>query len=145
MDTLLRLRDELPPGDNLFCLMGADSFLGLRRWHRGAEIPFAAPLIVASRPGQSLGDLAAVLPDGLSIDAESTYAAPQADTEVRYYTLHNAAGITTLFYLLPDLHVEISASEIRRQVHAARGRLPAGHELLPDPVAEYIASHSLYR
>ncbi len=145
MDTLLRLRSELLPGDALFCLMGADSFLGLRRWHRGAEIPFAAPLIVASRPGQGLGDLAAVLPDGLSIDAESTYAAPQADTDVRLYTLRNAAGLTAMFYLLPDLHVEISASEIRRQVHAARGRLPAGHELLPNPVAEYIAVHGLYK
>ena len=37
----------------LFFLMGADSFLGLSRWHRAAEIPFAAPLIVASRPGQT--------------------------------------------------------------------------------------------
>ena len=32
--------------------MGADAFFGLRRWHRAAEIPFVAPLIVASRPGQ---------------------------------------------------------------------------------------------
>ncbi|MGB7547747.1 MAG: nicotinate-nicotinamide nucleotide adenylyltransferase, partial [Terracidiphilus sp.] len=68
IDTLLRLRAELPPGGVLFCLMGADSFLGLRRWHRGAEIPFVAPLIVASRPGQPLGDLAAALPAGLSLD-----------------------------------------------------------------------------
>ena len=145
IDTLLRLRNELPPGDALFCLIGADSFLGLRRWHRGAEIPFVAPLIVASRPGERLGDLAAVLPHGLSVDTESTCAAPQADTEVRSYTLCNAAGVTAPFYLLPGLHIEISASEIRRQVHAARGRLPEGHELLPDPVAEYIAVHGLYR
>ena len=34
--------------------MGADSFFGLRHWHRAAEIPFVAPLIVASRPGQPL-------------------------------------------------------------------------------------------
>ena len=67
IDTLMRLRSELPRADKLFCLMGADSFLGLRHWHRGAEIPFVAPLIVASRPGQSLEDLAAALPAGLSI------------------------------------------------------------------------------
>ena len=40
-------------GCTLYCLMGADSFAGLRQWHRAAEIPFVAPLIVASRPGQS--------------------------------------------------------------------------------------------
>ena len=51
LETLQSLRTELPPGCTLFCLMGADSFVGLRRWHRAAEIPFVAPLIVASRPG----------------------------------------------------------------------------------------------
>jgi nicotinic acid mononucleotide adenylyltransferase len=126
--------------------MGADSFLSLRRWHRGAEIPFAAPLIVASRPRQSLSDLAAVLPDGLSVAAETPdHAAPHADTELRTYTLRNANGQTAPFYLLSGLHIEISASEIRRQVHAARGRLSSGHNLLPDAVAEYIAAHNLYR
>jgi nicotinate-nucleotide adenylyltransferase len=142
IDTLLGLRAMLPPGGALFCLMGADSFLALRHWHRGTEIPFAASLIVASRPGQRLGDLAAVLPAGLSIDAEA--AAPGA-VEVQSYTLRNGAGATAPFYLLPGLHVEISASEIRRQVRAARGRLPAGHELLPDAVSDYIAAHKLYR
>ncbi len=145
IDTLIRLRAEMPRGDTLFCLMGADSFLGLRRWHRGAEIPFVAPLIVASRPGQSLGDLTAVLPDGLSIDGEPIDEGPRGAIEVRSYTLRNADGMVAPFYLLPGLHVEISASEIRRQVHAARGRLRAGHQLLPNPVAEYIAAHNLYR
>jgi hypothetical protein len=41
--------------------------------------------------------------------------------------------------------VEISASQIRLQVHAALGRLPGGHELLSDTVCEYIAAHRLYR
>ena len=40
-----------------FCLMGADSFFGLLRWHRAAELPFVAPLIVASRPGQPMDGL----------------------------------------------------------------------------------------
>ena len=49
--------------------MGADSFFGLRRWHRAAEIPFVAPLIVASRPDpssrtRSSAELKAALPDG---------------------------------------------------------------------------------
>lgn len=145
IDTLLRLHAQLPPGDALFCLMGADSFLSLRHWHRGAQIPFVAPLIVVSRPGQTLGNLAAVLPDGLSVDGQSVEEGPRAATEVRSYTLRNAAGALAPFYLLPGLHLEISASEIRRQVHAARGRLRAGHQLLPDSVAEYIATHNLYR
>ena len=54
IDTLEGLRAALAPECALFCLMGADAFFGLRRWHRAAEIPFMAPLIVASRPGQPL-------------------------------------------------------------------------------------------
>jgi nicotinate-nucleotide adenylyltransferase len=145
IDALLRLRGELATGARLFCLMGADSFLGLRLWHRGVEIPFVAPLIVASRPGQSLEDLAAVLPVGLSLETVSVDAGESNGVEVSRYTLCNSSGVTAPFYLLPGLHVEISASEIRRQVHAARGRQLAGHELLPEDVSEYIAAHGLYR
>jgi nicotinate-nucleotide adenylyltransferase len=144
IDTLLRLRAELPDDCALFCLMGADSFLALRDWRRGADIPFAAPLIVASRPGQQLDDLAAALPPDISI-----IAAPVSNLsngiEVRIFTLRNPAGAATPFYLLPGLEIEVSASEIRRQAQAAHGRLDAGHDLLPEAVSDYIAAHGLYR
>ena len=41
LDTLERLREELPARSALYCLMGADSLAGLRKWHRGEEIPLA--------------------------------------------------------------------------------------------------------
>jgi len=151
IDTLERLRAEMPGGGTLFCLMGADSFHGLRRWHRGAEIPFVAPLIVASRPGQPLTSLASALPAGLSIDvqpAQPILGQPD-QVEFRCLTLRNAAGATTPFYLLPGLHIDISASpirsQLRRQAQAARGRLRSEQELLTLAVSEYIATHNLYR
>ncbi len=67
IDALLHLRKKFPAAA-LFTLMGADSLLSLRHWHRAVEVPFLAPLIVASRPGERLEDLAAVLPAGLVID-----------------------------------------------------------------------------
>ena len=145
IDTLLRLRGELPPNGSLFCLMGADSFLNLRHWHRGDEIPFAAPLIVASRPGQKLQDFADVLPSGLALNVSSGEARTVSGIAMCTFVLRNAVGATTPFYLLPDLEIEISASEIRRQAHAALGGLCAGHDLLPDRVCEYIAEKGLYR
>ena len=136
LETLLALRAELPPESELFCLMGADSFAALRRWHRAAEIPFAAALIVASRPGESLIDLEAALPTGLTLEA-----APERGTnELHRYTLRNPAGEQAPFYLLPNLEIEISASEIRRQMHAADQST-----LLSPPVLEYIRAHGLYR
>jgi nicotinate-nucleotide adenylyltransferase len=147
IDTLHALKKEMPLKSALFCLMGADSFLALRRWHRGAELPFVAPLIVASRPGQSLADLAAVLPAGLSIDAEPSPPVEFAAIDPRIYTLRNPSGATTAFYLLPGLHIDISATAIREEVHSGVARIPAGqghHSDLSDAVFDYIALHNLY-
>ena len=143
IDTLRRLCEQFPLAQ-LFTLLGADSLLGLRRWFRGSEIPFVAPLIVASRPGEGLEDMAAILPDGLTVHDEAT-AENAEGVPMRVFTLRNAAGASTPFYLLPGLEIEISASEIRQQVSAALDRVCAGHELLPDTVCDYIASHGLYR
>ena len=143
IETLMRLRQQYPSA-TLFMLMGADSLVGLSHWYRGAEIPFVTPLIVASRPGQRLQDLTAILPDGLTIDEDTTAAENAAEIPLRVFTLRNTAGTTTPFYLLPGLEIEISASDIRAQANAALDRLYAGHDLLPDAVCEYIAGHGLY-
>jgi nicotinate-nucleotide adenylyltransferase len=145
LDSLLRLRAELPPDDVLFCLMGADAFFGLRRWHRSAEIPFVAPLIVASRPGQRMDELKSALPEEVSIESAPDAAWTGSSVEVRFYLLRNSAGDSAPFYLLPGLNVEISASEIREQVRAASGTRTKGHELLPGAVSDYIRTHNLYR
>lgn len=144
IDALTALRAKLPADAELYCLMGADSFVGLRRWHHGAEIPFVAPLIVASRPGQPLEEIAEILPAGLSIDSNSQLASQFPDDELRIYTLRNATGATKPFFLLPGVHVDISATEIREQVRAAADKNPTGRNLLPDAVYAYIAARSLY-
>jgi len=153
LDTLLELRAELPPGGELFCLMGADSLLGLRRWHRAAEIPFAAPLIVASRPGQPLDDLRDALPSGLTMEEAATRFPEEplgADhIEMRTWLLRNGAGRAVPFYLLPGLHIEISASKIRALIHqgdsTAAATLDAERALVPNAVLEYIRARGLYR
>jgi nicotinate-nucleotide adenylyltransferase len=152
-ETLEALRGELPADGALFCLIGADSFFGLRGWHRAAEIPFVAPLIVASRPGKRpehwIAGLRKALPAGLEIEAAFETDGVKSEVEVRAYVLRNSAGESAPLYLLPGLHVEISASEIREQVREGEGEQlagsAAGRALLPAAVFEYIRSHGLYR
>jgi nicotinate-nucleotide adenylyltransferase len=149
IDTLLRLRKRFPSAA-LFTLMGADSLRNLPQWHRGEEVPFVAPLIVASRPGEQLEDLTAILPAGLSIseDAEAgqkEMGQAEAEGLLRIFTLRNAAGASTGFYLLPGVEIDISATEVRQQVSAGLDQLCAGHALLSDAVCGYIAAHELYR
>jgi nicotinate-nucleotide adenylyltransferase len=150
LETLLGLRAELPPEGALFCLMGADAFAGLRRWHRAAEIPFVAPLIVASRPGESLDNLKAFLPEGIAIVSQSQPELHGEQVELRRFILRNSDGELAPLYLLPGLEIEISASDIREQVRireqaraAVEGRKPE-RELLPAPVSDYIRAHGLY-
>ncbi len=158
VETLQQFRNALPANDELYCLMGADSFVGLRLWHRAAEIPFVAPLIVASRPGQSLSDLKALLPVGLVMEPSEDKGAvddvaSRFNVAVRCYSLQGQTGTVTgqrtSFYLLPGLNVEISASRIREMARARSGSIEgseaAGHALLPEAVFDYIRSHSLYR
>ncbi|MFP5209266.1 MAG: nicotinate (nicotinamide) nucleotide adenylyltransferase [Acidobacteriota bacterium] len=140
VETLAEVRAALPAGSELFCLMGADSFAGMRHWHRAADVPFAAPLIVASRPGQQLDDLQAWLPPGCVLESESRLCEVRHGVEVHIYFLVNAEGGRRAFYLLPDLDVEISASEIRGRIHA----LQAEGELLPAAVSDYVRAHGLY-
>jgi nicotinate-nucleotide adenylyltransferase len=144
LEALLRLGGELPGGGTLFCLMGADSFAGLRGWHRAAEIPFAARLIVASRPGQKLDDLKAALPAGLTIETVLKPQEMRSEIEVRCYSVRNQAGENAPFYLLPGLEIEISASDIREQVRGGSGGSEPGRALVPSPVSEYILAHGLY-
>lgn len=154
LETLQMLRDGLSPQGALFCLMGADSFFGLQRWHRAAEIPFVAALIVASRPGQRPGEwiegLREALPTGLTIEATPGEPHRESDTELCAYTLQNPAGDSAPLYLLPGLHVDISASDIRSQIRDQIGEHESaetglGARLLPAAVLDYIQAHGLYR
>ncbi|MBS1823165.1 MAG: nicotinate (nicotinamide) nucleotide adenylyltransferase [Acidobacteria bacterium] len=56
VDTLDRFRREMP-GEQLYCLVGADSFLSLRQWREPGRLLALAEWIVVSRPGHSLSDL----------------------------------------------------------------------------------------
>ena len=149
INTLKELRAELTHESQLYCLMGADSLLSLRHWHRAAEIPFVAPLIVASRPGLPLDDLKAMLPPGLAMEAAGSADVSDSKVEVRYFSLVRRTGEggveRTPFYVLPGLDVEISASGIREQARAGVGAIERGQGVLPEAVAEYIRAHGLYR
>ncbi len=144
VETLLRLRAELPSEGTLFCLMGADSFAALRHWHRAAEIPFIAQLIVASRPGQQLNDLSFALPDGLKTTAQPDSIETHSGIELQRYLLSNCESNQTPFYLLPGLQIDISASDIREQISGGFEAKTREREFLPVPVSEYILAHGLY-
>jgi nicotinate-nucleotide adenylyltransferase len=99
VDTLAELR-QTHPGDTLFNLVGADSFLDLPRWREPDRLLELAEWIVAARPGFSLDNLA----DGLT---------PRQRSRV---------------HLLRSTHEDISATALRRRLEAGddcAGLVPA--------------------
>ena len=137
-DTLQRLR-RLDPDAELFCLLGADSFLTLQRWHKCAELLLFSNFIVATRPGFlleqiSLEKIRAALPDGVEVTGEV-----QGGHFTRFALAGSGERRTGLF-VLPDLAQDISATEIRTAL--AEGS--ALQTMLAPAVAEYIRSHGLY-
>jgi nicotinate-nucleotide adenylyltransferase len=144
-ETLLALRAQLAPGDTLFVLLGADSFLSIGKWHRATELLLLADWIVAARPGFSLDQLDQALPPtirplGPGEPRDGCTAQQCADEE----------GRTTTLYLLPDLREDVSATEIRaalaeRTAPPAPGQPPEAQKVLAPSVVDYIRTHGLYR
>jgi nicotinate-nucleotide adenylyltransferase len=134
-DTLQRLRHQLQPTDTLFCLLGADSFLTLRSWHRCSELLVFCDFIVAGRPGFSLEQINGALPNGVVNTGEHREAG------ITRFALSGPSGQSAGLFVLPDLDQDISATEIRAAL--AEGSEP--QTVLPPAVAEYIRSHGLYR
>jgi nicotinate-nucleotide adenylyltransferase len=100
VDTLAELQ-RTHPGDTLFNLVGADSFLDLPRWREPARLLELAEWIVAARPGFSLDDLSALR-----------------------LTPHQRSRV----HLLTFTHEDISATDLRRRLQTGddcRGLLPA--------------------
>jgi nicotinate-nucleotide adenylyltransferase len=134
-DTLQRLRHLLAPADVLFCLLGADSFLTIKRWHQSAELLLFCDFIVAGRPGFSLEQITAALPDGVENRGKHREAA------FTRFALADRSGQSAQLFLLPDLDQDVSATEIR----AALAEGSQLQTVLAPSVAEYIRSHALYR
>lgn len=150
-DTLTLLKGSLAPDARLFLLLGADSYLSLHHWHRAAEIPFLANLIVASRPATSapgsnqggqgdpdLTDPARCLPAGLTLH-------PEPDQPHRY-RVTNPAEQESQLVILPDLNYDISATQLRNQIRdQIEPQSDAQRSLLDPAVLHYIQQNHLYQ
>ena len=125
IDTLAAFRKEMP--DTSLCLLvGIDAFLNLPSWGRWMDIFEYAHVIVAHRPQYHLPETGLI--------ADLIKARIQHKTNYIHENL--AGGI----FLLPITALEISASDIRKQI--AMERNP--RYLLPDEVYRYIKQHSTY-
>ncbi len=142
VDTLTRLKAGLGADSQLFCLVGADSLLDLHSWHRAAELPFVATLVVAGRPGVALEGLAALLPEGVAVGDNPAFGGLRHGVEVVGYELSNRKGEVARLILLPALDDDANATELRNLLEQRSGR---AETMLSAAVLDYIRAHNLYK
>jgi nicotinate-nucleotide adenylyltransferase len=132
IDTVRRFRQQFNrPGDRLFFIMGADSFLDLHAWKDYEELLQLCNFVVANRPGFRIGALREVIPPALLAPG-----AAKASRDSRVIPLRD-----TSVYVLETVASHVSATDIRQRVE--RGR--SVHGLVPPGVEEYISKQALYR
>lgn len=152
-DTLAELRRQLQPNDELFCILGADSLLGIRNWHRPSDLLLACDFIVGARPGSGaqldLAKLSAALPEAISA---TPLASELSHTQLFELSLRSdtpqklmPAPPASRLYLLTDLDENVSATAIRAHIRAALRGNAQPHSVLAPAVAAYIRTHHLYQ
>jgi len=127
--TLTELR-SLYPGDELYFIVGSDSFRDISSWYRYPELFSLCNLAVVERPGVEIADLTSPLPVAMSAEFCYDFAAQR---------LTHRSGFSVCY--LAGIPLAISSSEIRRLARS-------GHSLrylLPERVAGYIEERRIYR
>ncbi|WP_298036284.1 nicotinate-nucleotide adenylyltransferase [uncultured Desulfuromonas sp.] len=118
------------PGDELFFIIGMDSFRDLASWHQYPRLFDLANLVVAMRPGASDKDPPSLLP--VAMQGEFCY-------DYSSKSLRHRSGRSVKF--LEETQLDISSTHIRQLVAVGRSI----RYLVPAAVADFIASHGLYR
>jgi nicotinate-nucleotide adenylyltransferase len=95
IETLRRLRAELGGDAEMFVVVGADAFLGIRQWKSPEELLEEAQWIVVSRPGFDLRALEALgmtAAQRARVETLADFADPVSATEVRERLRDQAAA-----------------------------------------------------
>ena len=140
LETIRRLKSELKKADKLYFLIGIDAFLDIAKWHRPVDLLRECEFIVANRPGYSLGDIAAALPQELRPKDEVLKAARKGGSGLASSGAVMAFSGVVL-HLLEDVSERISSTQLRAAA-ASSGRRLEGY--VGDAVAEYIRKTRLY-
>jgi nicotinate-nucleotide adenylyltransferase len=128
IDTIRTLRERFP-GDDLFFIIGGDSYLEIGSWYRYAGIFRLCNLIVVERPGCHIINPLEVLPDAVrgefTIDGKTGSLTHESGTSV---------------FFVAGSPLDLSSTEIR-------GLAAAGADIspyVPHDVAAYISQQRIY-
>jgi len=128
VETLERLNTELP-NDDIFFVMGADSWMEITAWREWEKVLTMANHIVMTRPGTNI-DLTHVTDEirGLIIDLRNGNGQRHTSQERH-------------IYLTDTVQVDVSATDIRQKLRSGDASWRAD---VPPEVAKYIDKYQIY-
>jgi nicotinate-nucleotide adenylyltransferase len=129
-DTLTELKN-IYPNDRIFFVMGADSWMDIRTWHRWEEVLMLTDHIVVSRPGYEI-----------SFD-HVTHMVQERVVDIRGETKRVPTRSNRRIYFTDAVHLDVSATEIRDDIR--QDDVLNRTDDVPDVVAKYIEKYELYR
>ena len=135
INTVRQLKKTLKKTDTLYFLIGVDAFMEISTWYHPVELLTECDFIVVSRPGYSLADIGAALPEALR-PKEAALKALRRQKQLGEITLPS-----TTIHLLGSVQERVSSTRIRETAHKSQREL---RRYLPVAVADYVRKEHLY-
>lgn len=128
VETLSSLNEQFA-NDELFFVMGADSWMGITTWRHWERVLMLTNHIVVTRPG---------------IDLDTSHVSDEIRSrivDIRSSNVRDSIGGEKHIFLSDLVNIDISATEIRRK---ARLSDPSWKRDVPAEVAIYIEKYQIY-
>ncbi|MBK9529381.1 MAG: nicotinate (nicotinamide) nucleotide adenylyltransferase [Acidobacteria bacterium] len=129
IETLGRL-NEIYPNDQIFFVMGADSWMDIRTWREWEKVLSVSDHIVVTRPGYEIGF------DHVTDEIR------QRIVDLRGGVRPNTESYVNHIFITDAVSMDISATEIRYKI---RNNDPAWRDDVPGEVAKYIEKYQIYK
>jgi len=136
-ETLTRLNNERP-NDEIFFVMGADSWMEITAWREWEKVLSLSNHIVVTRPGIEIGF--SHVTDEIRARIVDLRGSFNAKTQRGKDAKETKANENQIF-ITDSVNLNISATEIRRSI---REDHPTWHLDVPAEVANYIEKYQIY-
>lgn len=129
VETLTRLNAEFPE-DEIFFVMGADSWMEIATWREWEKVLSLSNHIVVTRPGSDIGF------------SHVTDEIRSRIVDLRSGAVATARPSGRAIYITDAVNLDISATEIRRSI---RDNVASWRSDVPLQVANYIEKYQIYK
>ncbi len=141
VETIVELKEMYQVSRTAYFIMGVDAFLDIATWRQPDELLRSCHMIVTSRPGYNLQELASGPLERLSAAYPELAFEATEGKEHPFVPGFRVVGTPYQIFFQKIIGMDISSTCIRRRVE----REQTITYLLPDSVNAYIRKHRLYR